>query len=185
MPPVAPTCPGLCGAQYPSVAQAGQSGSCPFPLLLDLALSGSLGSALGEGTLQRVGMATGLGEGAGSCVPTPSQGLTPACLLGGLQRGGGTRETQGGGFNASAALWLSPSPTGRVNGTVCGQRSLFSVCQPPGYQGEGLPMVGTGREMGLGAPPPLPSPWAFHLPGLSLNFPEKYFPFAGGYRGEG
>lgn len=143
----------------PSV-QAGQSGLCPFTLLLalalsgiDLALSGRVLPCLGEGIPKRVGMATGLGEG--SCAPEPSHGLTPACLLGALSRGGGAGGTQGrSGFNASAVLCLSPSPVGRLNGTVGGSQWVAIQCLPASR----LPGRGahsrrkTGREMGPGSP---------------------------------
>lgn len=77
-------------------------------------------------------MATGLGEGI--CAPEPSHGLTQACLLGALSRGGGAGGTQGrSGFNASAVLCLSPSPVAHLNGTV-GQQPVGCYSVPASLQ---------------------------------------------------
>lgn len=109
-------------------------------------------------------MATGLGEGEGSPVPglpRAHSSLSPWSPLGGRGRWG----TQGGGLNASSALWLSPSPIRRLNGMVCSsQRPLFSACQLPGYPGEG-PAEG-GEQAGrwaLGTRRPLSPPASLGL----------------------
>lgn len=55
---------------------------------------------------------------------------------------------QGEGFKASAAH-DSHLPLGHLNGTVCqaaASGSLFSACQPPGYQGEGFTVGGEQAE---------------------------------------
>lgn len=95
-------------------------------------------------------MATGLDKGEGSCGLEPSQGLTPACLPGALRRGGAEAlGNAGGGFQGLCSPWLSPSPGGHLNGTVCQavtSGSLFSACQSPGYQGERLTAGGEQAE---------------------------------------
>lgn len=116
MPPVTPTCPGLCRALCPSVSQAGQSELSSLTLQLALALSGRVWALpWGRGQPRRVGMATGLGRGRGEpgrgaqLLPKPSRGLTSAGLLGALSAGRVEAwGSHGEGFTAPAAALTFP-----------------------------------------------------------------------------
>lgn len=153
-----------------------------------------MGPALGEGTVKRVGMATGLGRERGelcSWAGLPTVALQPVSLEPSEGQGGGTVGTRGLGVCAGGNHCLCgpraltfPCWTFEWYGGVAASRLLCSACQPPGYRGEGLQAEqggGMGRNAtpnpqlpGLSSPPlslgPSPS-------GFSLSLPENHIPF--------
>lgn len=128
-------------------------------------------------------MATGLGEGEGEGSSSPGLPRSHSSLSPWSPLGAGALGALKGRFQrlSRPRALTFPQRTSEWYG-LQQPAALFSVCQLPGYPGEGRTEAGAAARWAHGARRPLSPPVSpgLSLPGFSLTFPEQCFPFEGG-----